>query len=127
MKLSEIIKRAKFVKHGSNITLELNLSNIESGDEIDNLTNYFESMVKKMPQKSFSCLINMTGLNANENNIKTLEHIYKNCIPLFKGSVVVSDDYTFKSMIEDLVVDLNLDKTPVFTDCSVAKQYLLNN
>jgi hypothetical protein len=65
MKLSEMMKRARFVDHGSKKILLFDFSDLEK-EEAQQVMNYGKQMISHMPNNSVLTLTNVTGLKYDD-------------------------------------------------------------
>lgn len=65
MKLSEMMKRARFVDHGSKKLLLFDFSELEK-EEVQQVMNYGTQMISRMPKGSVLTLTNVSGLKYDD-------------------------------------------------------------
>lgn len=126
MKLSEVMKRAKFERGSKNVILNLILKDIEDADDIIQIYNYALSFATKMPNNSMMLLFDLRGLITNAEVEEQLKQMTIDCSKYFKASSIVVDSRTEATM-KSIAKELGLSKMITYHDREAANDYLMNS
>lgn len=125
MRLSEIMKRAKFERGTKNVILNLNLANIENEEDIGEIYNYAVSFVSKMPKNSMALLFDLRGLITNAHVEEQLKQMTIDCHKYFAASAIVVDSKTEETM-NSIAKELGLSKMLTYRDVETANKCLVS-
>lgn len=125
MKLSEILKRAKFVRGAKNVILNLNFANIENGKDVGEIYNYALSLVTKMPNNSMSLLFDLRGLITNADVEEQLKQMTIESHKFFVASAILVDSKSEETM-KSIARELGLSKMLTYRDIETANNYLVS-
>lgn len=126
MKLSEIMKRAKFERGAKNVILNLIFTDIEDANDVRQIYDYALSFVTKMPNNSMMLLFDLRGLATNAEIDEQLEKMTVDCSKYFKASSIVVDSRTEETM-KSIAQKLGLSKMITYHDRRIANNYLMNS
>lgn len=125
MKLSEIMRRAKFTRGTTNVIFNVNFTNIENESDITEINNYAISFTTKMPKNSMLLLLDLRGLIANAKIEEKLTQMAIDGSKYFKASAILVDERTEESM-KRIAKKLGVSKMKLYYDEKIAHEYLLN-
>lgn len=125
MKLSEIMKRARFIRGANKVILSLNFSNIANELDVHEIYNYSLTFVNKMPKNSMVLLLDLKGLKVNSKIETKLYQMTTECSKYFSASAIVVDNNT-EQTIKSIAAKLGLVKMITYADVETASKYLLS-
>lgn len=110
MKLTEVMRRARFIKQGSRMIFVCDLSNLDTEDAI-RVVKYAEDIIKRMPKKTVHAVAHLTNVKYNEKLESNIKHVIKHTDPhVLKGAVAGITDQRLKADMHDLMSSLGRNK-----------------
>ncbi len=125
MKLSEVMKRSTFIRGHSRVIFNINLSGIETLQDLADVNKYIHTIIEKMPKRSMLLLLDVRGLNMTGEITGLLRSMSVDHSAYFRSSAVVADNSNQRNM-KDLVGSIGLKKMNVHLSFDAARQELLD-
>lgn len=123
MKLSERMKRSRFITEDSKVILHLNAKDIESDEDFLDINVYAQTIVQKMRKRSMYLLLDTRGMRVTSRLCTTIEKIISESTGYFKAAAVITDANTQVVMMS-IVANLSLRKMQICRDAESAHEYL---
>jgi hypothetical protein len=124
LKLSEVMKRAKFMRAGTKMILKFDLSNLESVEDIERVDVYFRSVVEKMPKKSIVGLVDFSGLTVADEIVQKMISLTESCNPYFRATAAIAKTPAEISFVEAVINHFGKINMPLYQEEVAAKEWL---
>ena len=124
LKLTEVMKRASFLRTGTKMILKVDLSNLDSIEDVERVVAYFRSMVEKMPKKSIVGLVDFNGLTVADEVVQEMISLAKFCNPHFRATAVIANDEASINLANTIVNHFGKINMPIYQEEVAAKEWL---
>jgi hypothetical protein len=124
LKLTEVIKRASFVRTGTKMILKFDLSNLESIEDVQRVDVYFRSLVEKMPKKSIVGLVDFSGLTVADEVVDEMISLTEFCNPYFRATAAIANEPAEISLLESVINHFDGINLPVCQEETTAREWL---
>jgi len=126
LKIVEVMKRARFLRDGEKMILKFDLSNLNEVEDIERITEYFRSMVMKMPKKSIVGLVDFTDLKIADEVVQEMIQLTEFCNPYFRATAAITNSLATTSLVESVANHFGDINMPIFQAEEPAKEWLFS-
>jgi hypothetical protein len=126
LKLSEVMKRASFLRAGTKMILKVDLSILESIEDVERVDVYFRTMVEKMPKKSIVGLVDFSGLTVADEIVQQMISLTEFCNPYFRATAAIAKTPAEISLVEAVINHFGKINMPVYQEEVAAKEWLFS-
>jgi hypothetical protein len=126
LKLSEVMKRASFLRAGTKMILKVDLSILESIEDVERVDVYFRSMVEKMPKKSIVGLVDFSGLTVADEIVQQMISLTEFCNPYFRATAAIAKTPAEISLVETVINHFGKINLPIYQEELAAKEWLFS-
>ena len=124
MKTSEVMSRAKFVKHRDKMILNFDFSHLEIADA-SQVCDYVKGIIKRMPKGSVLTLVNVTGVKYDQAFSELSGDLAGHNKPYVLAGGVVGVAGWRKLLFWATTKLTGRDNLKLFDDAEVAKEWLV--
>ena len=124
LKISEVMKRTKFIHEGNKMILKFDLSNLETKEQVSSVVKHFITIVGKMPKKSMVALVDFTDLSVEDGMEKDLIELTNFCNPNFKASAIIAKNVGTRGLANQIIDHFGRLNMEIFGEESQAVEWL---
>lgn len=124
MKISEVMKRATFIKFEHKMIMKLDLSNLVCQSDVARVVDYLIGMVARMPKHSVVGLVVFEGVPASSEIEQELIRLIESSHLYFRFSAFIACDDQSKKLADAISNRFETANLPVFNDEDAAKKWL---
>jgi len=126
LKITEVMKRASFLRTGKKMILKVDLSKLESIEDVERVVTYFRSVVEKMPKKSIVGLVNFVGLKVADEVAQEMIHLAEFCNPYFRATAVIVNNDATEGLANAIINHFGKINIPIYQEEEPAKEWLFS-